>query len=265
MGKYDGKLLVSDMDSTLLNDEHKVTEENFEAIKYFISEGGIFTVASGRMVDAVRIYLERLLINAPAILHNGAKIYDFSSERVICEKFIESERKAAYRKVYENQPQFGLEVYSKEHIYVLRECFETPRLKATPYDVTYSMPDNIWNEEWTKALIIGKEEELDVFEPIYREKYDNGYSVRSGKCYLDIVANGVSKGLGVEFLSEKLGIKKCNIYTVGDNMNDLEMIRLAGHGFAVKNAVDALKNQAEAIVPSNNNGAIAYIIENKIN
>lgn len=264
MGKFDGKLLVSDMDSTLLNDDHKVTRENFEAIKYFESEGGTFTVASGRMVDAVRIYLDRILINAPAILHNGAKMYDFTTETVIYEKLIEEKRKVAYRRVYETQPQFGLEVYSKEHIYVLRECFETPRLKATPYNVTYSMPENIWDEKWVKALIIGEETELDKFESIYRTEYDSGTSVRSGKRYLDIVANGVSKGRGVEFLSKKLGISQSNIYTVGDNMNDFEMIRFAGHGFAVANAVEQLKSAAE-IVPTNNESAIAYIIENKIN
>lgn len=264
MGKFDGKLLVSDMDSTLLNDDHKVTQENFEAIRYFESEGGIFTVASGRMVDAVRIYLDRILINAPAILHNGAKMYDFTTETVIYEKSIEEERKAAYRKVYKTQPQFGLEVYSKEHIYVLRECFETPRLKATPYNVTYSMPEHIWNEKWVKALIIGEESELDKFEPIYRAEYDNGTSVRSGKRYLDVVANGVSKGRGVECLSKKLGISQRDIYAVGDNMNDFEMIRFAGHGFAVANAVEQLKSVAET-VPTNNESAIAYIIENKIN
>ncbi len=264
MGKFDGKLLVSDMDSTLLNDDHKVTDENFNAIRYFISEGGRFSVASGRMLEAVRVYLDRIQINAPAILHNGAKIYSFDSETVLYEKTIEEERKVAYKRVYETQLQFGLEVYSKERIYVLRDCFETKRLKATPYDVTYSMPDEIWGEPWTKALIIGTAEELDKFEPIFKTQYDDGYSVRSGKFYLDIVANGVSKGRGVKMIADTLGIKKDNIYTVGDNMNDLEMIEFAGHGFAVKNAVDKLKSVADKVIPSNNDSAIAYVINNLI-
>lgn len=264
MGKFDGKLLVSDMDATLLTSDHRVSDENYDAIKYFTSEGGTFSVASGRMVDAVRLYLDRIQINAPAVLHNGAKMYSFADEKVIYEKSIEENRKKAIRRVFEEQPQFGLEIYSREHIYVLRECSETPRLKATPYNVTYSMPDEIWAEPWEKVLIMGDEAELDKFEPIYKSEYDTGCSVRSGKRYLDVVANGVSKGFGVKRLAADLHIARDNIYTVGDNMNDLEMICFAGHGYAVEDAAETLKKSAEGIVPSCDNSAIAYIIKNII-
>ena len=79
-----------------------------------------------------------------------------------------------------------------------------------------------------------------------------------------MIANGVSKGNGVMELAKTLGIKPENIYTVGDNMNDYEMISLAGHGYAVENGVDGLKEVAEAVVPDCNHDAIAYIIENYI-
>ncbi len=264
MGKFDGKLLVSDVDATLFDSQHQISEQNARAIEYFKAEGGIFSVASGRMRDAVGNYLDLLAINAPAILHNGAKVYDFVNGVTLYEKAIEQERKSAIRKVYCTQPQFGLEIYSDEHIYVLRECFETDRLRTKNYDVTYHMPDEIWDRPWSKALIIGYEHDLDEFEPLYRREYDTGYVVRSGKNYLDMVANGVSKGNGVKKLAEYLGINRENIYTVGDNMNDLEMIQYAGHGYAVANAVDALKRAADAVVPSNDESAIAYIINNMI-
>ena len=79
MGKFEGILLVSDIDATLFNSEHHISEENAQAIEYFKSEGGLFSVASGRMRDAVGNYLNELKINAPTILHNGAKIYDFEN------------------------------------------------------------------------------------------------------------------------------------------------------------------------------------------
>lgn len=264
MGKFDGKLLVSDMDATLFNSQREVSEANYNAIKYFTSEGGKFSVASGRMVDAVGNFLDRICINAPAILYNGAMLYSFETNTLLYEKIIEDERKSAIRKVYETQPQFGLEIYSNEHIYILRECFETDRLRGKDYAVTFHMPDEIWNEPWTKALIIGDDKELDAFEPIYRKEYDTGYVTRSGKYYLDMVATGATKGYGVQSLAKQLGIKRDDIYTVGDNMNDLEMIEYAGHGYAVANAVDELKKAAEAVVPSNDESAIAYIIDKLI-
>lgn len=262
MGKFDGKLLVSDVDATLFNSQHQISAENARAIEYFKAEGGIFSVASGRMRDAVGNYLDQLMINAPAILHNGAKLFDFVNNVTLYEKSIEQERKSAIRKIYETQPQFGLEIYSDEHIYILKECFESARLRKKNYAVTWHMPDEVWNKPWSKALIIGYEKDLDEFEPIYRSEYDTGYVVRSGKYYLDMVANGVSKGNGVRKLAEHLGIDRDSVYTVGDNMNDLEMIQYAKHGYAVANAVDALKKAAEMVVPSNDDSAIAYIIEN---
>lgn len=264
MGKFDGKLLVSDMDETLLNSDKEVSKKNYDAIKYFTSEGGKFAVASGRTVAAVRNYAERTGINAPAVTYNGAMIYSFDTEETVYRMDIEEERKAAVRKVFKTRPQLGIEVYADEHIYIMRECFETARLYNKNYDVTYSMPDEIWNVPWTKVLIIGTEEQLDEFEPIYRRDYDDGYIVRSGKFYLDIVANGASKGYGVKKLAQLLGIKQENVYAVGDNMNDIEMIEYAKHGYAVANATAALIGAAEAIVPSNNDDAIAYIIEKLI-
>ncbi len=264
MGKFDGKLLVSDMDATLFNSKREVSAENYNAIKYFTSEGGKFSVASGRIIAAVGNFLDEIGINAPAILYNGAMLYSFDTEEVLYEKTIEEERKNAIRKVYETQPQFGLEIYSDEHIFILRECFETDRLRDKNYAVTFHMPDEIWDKPWTKALIIGDDKELDKFEPIYRKEYDKGYVTRSGKYYLDMVATGATKGYGVQKLAEILDIKRENIYTVGDNMNDLEMIEYAAHGCAVANGVDKLKAAADHQVPSNDESAIAYIINNLI-
>lgn len=264
MGKFSGKLLVSDMDATLLNSDHMVSKGNREAIEYFISEGGKFTVATGRMVPAVRAYFSQMRINAPALLHNGAKIYDFEAEKAIFERFIEEDRKNAIRRVHDEIPEIGLEVYADEKVYVYRECSETERFKTRSYDVTYYMPDEIWHRPWIKALLIGERELLDKYEPLYRRDYDSGYCVRSGSNYLDVVANGVSKGIALTKLMELLKIDKSNVYAVGDNMNDIDMLKAAGHSFAVENAEDEVKSQSDLTVPSCENDPIAYIIENSI-
>lgn len=260
MGKFTGKLLVSDMDATLLNSEHKISEENRQAIEYFISEGGRFTVASGRMADAVRAYFKDFRINAPAILHNGAKLFDYERNTSVYEKFIEENRKAVFRRVRKDRPELGLEIYSDEKVYVYNECFETERFKTKPYDVTYGMPEEIWDKPWTKALIIGHKEQLDEFEPIYRRDYDKGYSVRSGDKYLDIVATGTSKGYGLKRLAELINIEPHNIYAVGDNMNDIDMLGFAENSYAVENAVPQIKRTAAFSAPSCDDSAIAYVI-----
>lgn len=264
MGKFDGKLLITDMDNTLLNSNREVSEKNRNAIKYFTSEGGKFGVASGRGVDAVRGYKDIIGINIPAVMYNGAMVYSFDTETAVYRMDIEEERKKNVKKIFDTRPDLGIEIYADEHIYVLRKCFATSRFLTKNYDVTYHMPNEIWNVPWTKVLVIGTEKQLDDFEPIYRREYDSGNAVRSEKNFFDIVANGVSKGYGVTKLAEMLNIDSGNIYVVGDNMNDVEMIECAAHGYAVENSVEALKIRAERVVPSNDNDAIAYIIDNLV-
>jgi len=259
--KFDGYLFVSDMDATLLNDDFKVSKENQDAIMYFINNGGKFTIASGRMVAAAGAYYPQTHINAPAVLHNGAKLYDFENNRVLFEKFIEENRKQIIRKVYNNIIDVGIEIYANEIVYVYRSCKETARFKNRDYDVVYSLPEEIWNENWIKVLLIADKEKLNAYERDYRENYDSGYCVRSGDKYLDIMANGVSKGLGIKKLSELLGIKKDKIIAVGDNMNDISMFDYADISFAVENAEPAVKAAAKYRTVHYSRHAIAAIVE----
>ena len=260
--KFDGWLLVSDMDATLLRSDHSISEKNKRAIDYFTQNGGLFTVATGRMVPAVRAYMPRLSINAPAILHNGAKLYDYATETAIFEKFIEEERKDAIRKAYDAFPELGIEIYANEIVYIYKTCEETKRFLTRNYKVVYEMPEEIWREKWIKVLLIGERELLDKYEPIYREKFDQGYAVRSGDKFLDIVSGGISKGDTMVHLADTLGISHDKIVAVGDNMNDISMLEKAGISYAVENAEEAAKQAANRIAPSNNDDAIAYIIEN---
>ncbi|MBQ3425928.1 MAG: HAD family hydrolase [Clostridia bacterium] len=258
MGIFTGKLLVSDMDATLLDSRGRISDRNRQAIDYFISEGGYFTVASGRMVSAVRAYFDRMRINAPAILHNGAKLYDYSTETAVYENFIEKERKPIFRRVRDEHPELGIEIYSDETVYVYRKNFATERFKTKPYKVVYELPEEVWQRPWIKALIIGTREQLDAFEPIYRRDYDKGYSVRSGDCFLDIVATGSSKGAGLIRLAGELGVTET--YAVGDNMNDIDMLRAAHRSYAVANAEPEVKAVADENAPSCDESPVEYIV-----
>lgn len=257
--KFSDYLLVSDMDATLLTNKHKISDKNCEAVNFFVSHGGRFTVATGRMNNGVREHMDRIRINAPAILHNGAQIYDFENEKALGEKFIEEDRKAAIKRVYEDMPELGLEIYSNETIYVYRECDETKRFKNRKYtNVVYGVPDEVWKQSWIKCLLIGEKKLLDCYETVYRRDYDSGYAVRSGKKYLDIVSGEASKGIAIAELKKLIGAKK--VIAVGDNMNDISMLQAADISFAVENAEKRVKETADFLAPSNNDDAIDYII-----
>lgn len=260
---FKGYILVSDMDATLIDSNKKISIKNREAIKYFCENGGMFTLATGRMLQSVREFVQDLNIKCPVMLHSGAKIYDFQKEKVIKEHFIEEERKEAVKRFYKDNPDIGIEIFADEIPYVYRSCKFTKRYdKHKDYKVIYEVPDEVWNMKWVKVLLIAEKDRLDEAEIDFRENYDNGNnSFRSGANYLDVVANGVSKGQALKELYEALNIDKDKILAVGDNMNDIDMIEAAKYGFCVENGLDIVKEKADFIAPSNDDDAIAYIIE----
>lgn len=258
---FDGYLLVSDMDGTLISSDHTITEENIKALRFFTDNGGTFTVASGRMVDAVNVFYKYIPVNAPVIIHNGAKIYDFTSGKTLYNVSIEENRKKAIRKVSELMPELGIEIYADEQVYVYKKCPYTSRFIGKNYTVNYEVEDDIFQKDWTKVLYIGDKELLDKYEAVYRAQIDDGYTVRSGANFLDMVSDEASKGKSIKRLSEILNIPLSKTVAIGDNMNDCDMVEYSGLGFAVLNATDELKNIADYIAPDCDHNAMRFVVE----
>ncbi|WP_368241547.1 HAD family hydrolase, partial [Intestinimonas butyriciproducens] len=83
MGKFEGVLLASDFDDTLVGSDCEVSRGNREALEYFVREGGRFTVSTGRAHRTFAPYVDAAPINAPVILSNGALLYDFRAGRTV--------------------------------------------------------------------------------------------------------------------------------------------------------------------------------------
>ena len=83
MGKFDGFLICSDVDSTLTYEAGKVSDENAKAIKYFQDEGGLFTLATGRAPSFMEHFSDKVKINAPVVSFKGALLYDTEKDELI--------------------------------------------------------------------------------------------------------------------------------------------------------------------------------------
>lgn len=263
--KFRGYTIVTDMDGTLLNSRGKLSDENIGAIKEFIAQGGNFTVATGRMLPSVERFLDRINLTLPAIVYNGTKIYDFKTRETIFQIFLEEHRKSVIKKISERNPSLGIEVYADETIYIYRSCKHTERFSKTGYDVIYDVKDDLFQKNWAKVLIIGEKEEMDLLKNIYAEEYEEGPIVRTGDRYLELAPYNTSKGHALEVLCHKLDIDKSKLITIGDNMNDSELLKVGNFGFCVENGTERLKKEAKYIAPSNDNHVMEYIIKNIIN
>lgn len=260
MGIFDGYLLVSDMDGTLLNSKGKLSEENKKAIEYFVDNGGQFTLATGRMLPSIKRHIHKMKVTLPVIMYNGTKVYDFNSDEVIWEKFLEEERKEIVKVVNKVNHNIGIEIYSNEQVYIYQVCKRTERFSKLGYDVIYNVDDSIWNKKWTKALIVGEKEELDFVETYLRKDYGDNNIVRSSDVYLEIIPKEISKGQALKKLVMHKEIEDFTIITVGDNMNDVELLQEADYGFCISNGSEELKRKSKYIAPSNDENPIEFIV-----
>lgn len=262
MGKFDGLLLCSDLDDTLLTTDKNVSEENKKAIEYFKSEGGLFTFATGRTPLGASLMLEHIKPNAPMICFNGAGIYDFGKSELVWSKTLDKDAIEVVEFIDKTFPFSGIEVCTNEKIYFCK----TNRV-VEEHKRHEKFPDNYLDyhdikEPWTKVLFMQEEQELEqvknaLLESPFAEKYS---FIQSSPNYYELLPKGSSKGNGLMELSRIMRIPKEHTLGIGDNENDISLIENAGVGIAVANAISPVKEIADYITVDNNSHAISTVI-----
>lgn len=262
MGKFDGMLLCTDLDDTLLTDNKQVSEKNRKAIDYFKSEGGLFTFSTGRVPMGARLILEYVVPNAPIVCFNGGGIYDFSENKMLWSRKLDSDAISAVEYVDRRLDFVGIEICTEEKIY-----FSKINTKVREHQVLEKLPDNDLDyhdipEVWQKVLFMTEEHELNtVRRTISESPFADKYTfVQSSPWYYELLPKNSTKGDGLIQLGKLCGIDRSHIIAVGDNENDLEMVKMAGVGIAVENAIPIVKNSADYVTADNNSDAIAKVI-----
>ena len=121
MGKFDGVLLASDFDNTLLYTEESLRsgapmpplpERNRRALEYFMEEGGRFAIATGRALAAFLYYADTVPMNAPGVVCNGAAIYDFEKGEYLETAMLDAAARERGQAVLERFPGVAVEAYT---------------------------------------------------------------------------------------------------------------------------------------------------------
>ncbi len=262
MGKFDGILLCSDLDETLLTDKREISKENKSAIEYFMKEGGLFTFATGRVPIGAKLNLKYVVPNVPMICFNGAGIYDFNSGKIVWERFLDDKAGEVVEYVMNLMPKTGVEICTNENNFYLRTNRLTKEhLKIEGIrEVICEMSDI--KEAWKKVIFMAEKEDMPSLRELIRKSpYFNQYSfIQSFIHYYELLPKNVGKGEAVLELAKMYGILPERTIGVGDNENDLSLIKLSGVGIAVQNARADVKESADYITVSNNEHALARII-----
>ena len=257
---FKGKLLVCDMDGTLLNSRHQVSEENRKALQHFVRNGGLFTVATGRNEISVRDFIHELPICAPVIVYNGASIYDFPSGRIFWHRYLDNSAKAIVEELMNVFPELGVEVYQGEDIYFVRENEITFDHLSRETFVPVRIPLSEVPFPWVKVLLAWDNKNLKEVEEYLNKKQLGFRHVFSEPFFLELLNFEATKGHALKELTGILGIPASSVIAMGDNPNDEELLEFAGTGIAVSNAHDVLKRVANLFCCHHDENAVSQVI-----
>ncbi len=264
-----GRILFTDLDGTLLSDDNQISKKNHGAIEDTLKKGSFVAAATGRPLESAKAVAKKLgLIGRGCYLiaFNGSILYDCFEEKILYEQTIpiaivkkmlnEAEKAGIYMQTYDKTAILA-KAHTKELDYYAKRTGMAYRIQP---DLAESL-----REEPYKALLIDLEsrKKLEDFQTRNnawtKEKLNSFFSCKE---YLEYCPVGVDKGAAVLQLCRILGISPEQAVAVGDESNDISMIKEAGIGVAVKNAVSAAKEAADYITQNDNNhDAVAEVIE----
>lgn len=262
MGKFDGILLASDFDDTLYGWDLRIPERNLEAVRYFIGEGGRFTVATGRAHRTFAPFAHLVPMNAPAVLSNGAAVYDFQADRLLEQTCLPPSAPTDLAALMEEFPSLSLEAYHGEDIYVCRPNEITlAHLKKVNCGYT-QCPVSETPTPWVKAIFHQEREVLLRVQKRLLERHGELYeAIFSNPRYLELTCKGSSKGGGVAWVARMLGVAPEHIYCVGDNQNDIPMLARSAIPFAPANCAQEVRDWGARILCHCDDGVIGDIVE----
>lgn len=274
MGKFDGVLLATDFDNTLIYTSgalHSGTpipplgEENRKALDYFMANGGRFCVATGRALAAFEPLAEYAPMNAPCVLCNGAAIYDFSTGKYLEFATLDEVARTRVQQVLEAIPEAAAEAYNlgntiyavhpnqytRDHERITKvTCAEATSMEEVPLPLG-------------KVLFEGSNETLKQVRRYFIEQgWAEDYElILSNTTLFEMTRRGATKGGMLRRLASMLGISPEHTYAAGDEANDVSMLITAAEGFAPANCSDAVRGCGATIVSDAREHAMADIIE----
>lgn len=261
------KLIVSDLDGTLLNSAGKVSEATKELIRAYQRKGGVFTIATGRMEDAVTPYLDHLELEGPVILYNGSKIIDLNKNHVLYEAFLDYDTAKAALKLLRNY-DWDVLLYQDRKIYIKGMTPGIEKHVQKEGVACHEVGDlfHFLKSAPTKILIVGNNGKFKLFADELQQLLKSKVNfTQSEETYLEILPQGVSKGAALKKLAEGLRISMDEVIAIGDHLNDVSMIRAAGLGIAMENAHPELKDNASYITVSNDAEGVKSVIHKVLN
>ncbi|MBQ7075819.1 MAG: HAD family hydrolase [Clostridia bacterium] len=263
MGKFDGVLICTDLDGTLLKNDKTISGENIKAIEYFKEQGGYFTFVTGRMPFYVSYIVDAVKPNAPFGCINGGGIYDHIKGEYVWKSALPENVSELIKHIDENFDDVGIQVHTFYKTCFCRENETMKRFRNLTGVENFRCHYNDIKEPKGKILFGNEKEEtiLKIEKELKSHPLaDNFTFVRSSRSLYEILPKGIGKGTAVTKICDYLGLDVKKSIAIGDYNNDISMFCAAGTGIAVSNACDEALAAADFVTVSNEEHAIAKVI-----
>ena len=257
------KLLATDLDDTLLNDQFMVSQQNKEAIFKAVEQGVIVTIATGRMFSSALPFAKQLGINVPIITYNGALVKYCNTGEVLFEQPIDPEVVGEILELF-REKNWYIHLYVNDILYVKEHCEKAQGYEKLAGIKAEVVGDKIYDfrEGILKMLAIAEPEQMkEVAKTVQTTFKGRVFAPQSKENYLEIVDPNINKAIALDFLAKKLNVRQEEVMAIGDSNNDLDMIKYAGFGVEMGNAFETVKAVADVVTCSNEESGVAAAIE----
>lgn len=283
------RLVAIDLDGTMLNRYGIVTEKTKQVIEQVQKNQIEVIIASGRPIDSIKTIAKEIKSENYFISGNGAILYDIKKDEILYENTLKKSKVLDIIKICEENSIF-YNIYTEKEIisktlnynvlYYYKENLNKDEENKTHINIVEDIYDYILNrdEKIIKITIcdnnqtifnsiirrlneIGEIEVLDVSHMSRKTIKQGTEDIAIKYFYTEISAKNVNKWNALEFLAEKMNIKKEEIITIGDNINDKKMIEGAGLGIAMQNGAPDVQKIADYVTESNDNDGVAKALE----
>ncbi len=257
-------VLVADIDGTLVPENKVVPPGVVAAVKAVQARGVRVCLATGRMWEAAREFVNAIGADPPVILYNGAQVFDFRTGRMLWSRRLPRNTARQIVGLLRQFPAMTPQLYINNKVYVER---------MTPFVELYARRDHLTvhvapnfedllAENPVKMLIVGDPPDLAALSRGVAALPGPAINqVFSQRDYLEILPPDTSKGVALPVLAEAAGVSLDRVVAVGDNLNDLTMVEAAGFGIAVEGSPPALLAAAAWVCPPPERGGVRAVIE----
>lgn len=265
------KLVVSDLDGTLLNSDKRISDINLNAIKRLREKGILFTICTGRIATMIEPYVNDLGIEIPVITTNGAVIWDPVNNKAVADKPMDksevlkivdycNSKKLEYCLLTLDTNYFSGDNFLMKRFDKYNSIASEQGMKSMKLELMQCF-DSRDNDTLVYKMLIYSDvtKSFDEGADYLRSLTNTGFT-SSEKGLLDIMDSKINKGQGVEMLANVMGLEMDEVCAFGDYDNDISMLEKVGLSVAMGNALPRVKTVANYITKTNDEHGVAYFI-----